>query len=266
MYKDPEQREQELRNLSNVFENLADEILPQLRYSRITASIDVIGKSDSEINNLVDTNPSALSVEELLYAATLTDDNARRMKIYEAATKQYPNDYRTWNNLGLSQYVAKDYSAAKSSFEKAAKLAPTSSEAQMNLGLVELLNGNYSTANKYFGSAAGQEGLGDALGVYYLKQGDNAAAARAFGDSKSNNAALAQILTKDYTKAKSTLAGITNPDATTYYLTAVLGARTNNESMITSNLRQAIKLDSSLASKAANDLEFANFNLANVIK
>jgi tetratricopeptide (TPR) repeat protein len=266
MYKDPEQREQELRNLSNVFENLADEILPQLRYSRITASIDVIGKSDSEINNLVDTNPSALSVEELLYAATLTDDNARRMKIYEYATKQYPNDYRTWNNLGLSQYVAKDYSAAKSSFEKAAKLAPTSSEAQMNLGLVELLNGNYSTANKYFGSAAGQEGLGDALGVYYLKQGDNAAAARAFGDSKSNNAALAQILTKDYTKAKSTLAGITNPDATTYYLTAVLGARTNNESMITSNLRQAIKLDSSLASKAANDLEFANFNLSNVIK
>jgi tetratricopeptide (TPR) repeat protein len=266
MYKDPEQREQELRNLSNVFENLADEILPQLRYSRITASIDVIGKSDSEINNLVDTNPSALSVEELLYAATLTDDNSRRMKIYEYATKQYPNDYRTWNNLGLSQYVAKDYSAAKSSFEKAAKLAPTSSEAQMNLGLVELLNGNYSTANKYFGSAAGQEGLGDALGVYYLKQGDNAAAARAFGDSKSNNAALAQILTKDYTKAKSTLAGITNPDATTYYLTAVLGARTNNESMITSNLRQAIKLDSSLASKAANDLEFANFNLSNVIK
>jgi tetratricopeptide (TPR) repeat protein len=266
MYKDPEQREQELRNLSNVFENLADEILPQLRYSRITASIDVIGKSDSEINNLVDTNPSALSVEELLYAATLTDDNARRMKIYEAATKQYPNDYRTWNNLGLTQYVAKDYSAAKSSFEKAAKLAPSSSEAQMNLGLVELLNGNYSNANKYFGSAAGQEGLGDALGVYYLKQGDNAAAARAFGDSKTNNAALAQILTKDYTKAKSTLAGITNPDATTYYLTAVLGARTNNESMITSNLRQAIKLDSSLASKAANDLEFANFNLSNVVK
>jgi hypothetical protein len=266
MYQDPEQREKELRNLSNVFESLADEILPKLRYSRITASIDVIGKSDSEINNLFDTNPQALSVEELLYAATLTDDNDRRMKIYDTAARLYPNDYRTWNDLGMSQYVAKDYDAAEASFKQAAKLAPSSSEAQMNLGLVQLLQGNYTDANKYFGSAAGQEGLGDALGVYYLKQGDNAAAVRAFGDSKSNNAALAQILTKDYTKAKSTLAGISNPDATTYYLTAVLGARTNNESMITSNLRQAIKLDSSLAQKAANDLEFANFNLSSVVR
>jgi tetratricopeptide (TPR) repeat protein len=266
MYQDPEQREQELRNLSNVFESLADEILPKLRYSRITASIDVIGKSDSEINSLFDTNPSALSVEEILYAATLTDDNSRRLKIYETAASLYPNDYRTWNDLGMAQYVAKDYSTAKSSFTKAASLAPTSSEAQMNLGLMELLDGNYTNANKYFGSAAGQEGLGDALGVYYLKLGDNAAAVRAFGDSKSNNAALAQILTKDYTKAKSTLAGITSPDATTYYLTAILGARTNNESMITSNLRQAIKLDSSLASKAASDLEFANFNLSSVVR
>jgi tetratricopeptide (TPR) repeat protein len=188
------------------------------------------------------------------------------MKIYDTAARLYPNDYRTWNDLGMSQYVAKDYDAAEASFKQAAKLAPSSSEAQMNLGLVQLLQGNYTDANKYFGSAAGQEGLGDALGVYYLKQGDNAAAVRAFGDSKSNNAALAQILTKDYTKAKSTLAGISNPDATTYYLTAVLGARTNNESMITSNLRQAIKLDSSLAQKAANDLEFANFNLSSVVR
>ena len=96
--------------------------------------------------------------------------------------------------------------------------------------------------------------------------GDNAAAARAFGDSKSNNAALAQILTKNYTKAKSTLAGINNPDATTYYLMAILGARTNNESMLNTNLRQAIKLDNSMAAKAAKDLEFANFNLSNILR
>ena len=136
----------------------------------------------------------------------------------------------------------------------------------MNLGLVELLNGNYSNANKYFGAAGGQQGLGEALGTYYLKMGDNAAAARSFGDVKSNNAALAQILTKNYTKAKSTLAGINKPDATTYYLMAVLGARTNNENMLTTNLRQAVKLDNKLAQKALNDLEFANFNLSNVVR
>lgn len=266
MYKDPEQRERELRNLATVFDQLADQILPQLRYSRITASIDVIGKSDQEIKSLFASDPSKLSVEEILYCATLTDDNNERMKIYDTAVRLYPNDYRTWNDLGLTQYVARNYDSAKASFTKAASLPGAGSEAQMNLGLIELVNKNYDKAHQMLGSAAGVEGLGDALGLYYLKQGDNAAAMRAFGDSKSNNAALAQILNKNYSKAKSTLAGINNPDAVTYYLTAVLGARTNNENMLLTNLRQAIKLDNTLAQKAATDLEFANFNLSSLLK
>ncbi|MDE5642828.1 MAG: hypothetical protein K2I56_05005 [Muribaculaceae bacterium] len=265
MYKDPEQREREIRNLSSVFEQLADQILPQLRYSRITASIDVIGKSDEEISRLAASNPAELSVDELLYAATLTNDPAAKTRIYDAAVRQYPQDYRTWNDLGMMQYATGDYNAAKASFQKAASVNPKAGEPQMNLGLVEMLNSNYDRANQLFGSAAGVNELGGALGTYYLKKGDNAAAVRAFGDTKSNNAALAQILTKDYSKAKSTLASITNPDATTYYLMAVLGARTNNESMLTSNLRQAVRLDSSLAAKAANDLEFANFNLSKAL-
>ncbi|MBQ9077014.1 MAG: tetratricopeptide repeat protein [Muribaculaceae bacterium] len=265
MYKDPEEREREIRNLSSVFEQLADEILPQLRYSRITASINVIGKSDEEIQSLFESNPKALSVDELLYCATLTDDNSKKLAVYAKAAELYPNDYRTFNNLGNCQYVAGDYDAAKASFAKAARLEPSSSESQMNLGLISLMNNDYSDANQKFGSAAGAEGLGDALGVFYLKQGDYANAVKAFGDSKNNNAALAQILTKDYSKAKTTLSSINNPDATTYYLMAVLGARTNNEQMVASNLRQAVKLDSSLAAKAANDLEFSNFNLSGVI-
>lgn len=265
MYKDPEQREREIRNLSSVFEQLADEILPQLRYSRITASIDVIGRSDEEIKACFASDPSKLSIDELLYCATLTDDNAQRMKIYDTAARQYPDDYRAWNDLGMTQYIAGNYSAAKSSFTKAASLAPANAEPKMNLGLIELQSGDYAKANQLLGSAAGVSELNDALGVYYLKQGDNAAAVRAFGDSKSNNAALAQILTKDYSKAKSTLAGINTPDATTYYLMAVLGARTNNEQMLNTNLRQAIKLDGSFAQKAANDLEFANFNISKAL-
>ena len=265
MYKDPEQREREIRNLSNVFEQLADQILPQLRYSRITASINVIGKSDEELRNLAANNPAALNVDELLYSATLTDDNAQRMRIYDSAVRLFPTDYRTWNDLGMTQYIAGDYDAAKASFAKAASIAGSASEPAMNLGLIELLNGNYAKANNLFGSAAGVSALNDALGVYYLKTGDNAAAVRAFGDSKSNNAALAQILTKDYSKAKQTLASITTPDATTYYLMAVLGARTNNESMLNTNLRQAIRLDSSLATAARNDLEFKGFNLSRAL-
>lgn len=265
MYKDPEVREREIRNLSSVFDQLAEEILPQLRYSRITASINVIGKSDEEITNLFNTDPKQLSVDEMLYAATLTDDNNKRLEIYNTVVEQFPNDYRGYNNLGVCQYIDSDYEAAEMSFAQAAKMAPESSEAQMNQGLVALLNKDYKTANQKLGAAAGVEGLNDALGVYYLKQGDNNAAVRAFGDSKTNNAAVAQILTKDYSKAKSTLSSVANPDATTYYLMAVVGARTNNSNMVYNNLRQAMKLDSSVAKKALNDIEFSKFNLQSVL-
>ncbi len=264
MYSDPEQREREIRNLSDVFEQLAEQILPQLRYSRITASIDVIGKSDAEIMSLLESNPSQLNVEEILYAATLTNDNERKLAIYDKAARLFPNDYRTFNNLGMAQYVAGDYSAAQANFSRAASMG-NHPEPQMNLGLIEMLNGNYNKANQYFGSAAGVDELGNALGVYYLKQGDAAAAVNAFGSSRTNNAALAQILARDYSRAKTTLASVETPDATTYYLMAILGARTNNENMLVTNLRQAVRLDSSLAKRAVKDLEFANYNLSRAL-
>lgn len=265
MYKDPEQREKEIRNLSSIFDQLADQILPQLRRSRITASINVIGKSDQEILSLLSTNPKELSVDELLYAATLTDSNAEKQKIYNTAAELYPNDYRTYNDLGLTQYVGGDYDAAKANFARASRLAPNAAEPQMNLGLVSLLNKDYRQASQKFGAAAGLEELNDAMGTYYLMTGDATAAVKAFGNAKTNNAALAQLLAKDYSKAKSTLAGITAPNAMTYYLTAILGARTNNDTMVNNNLRQAVKLDRSLAAKAAKDIEFQNFNISAIL-
>lgn len=266
MYKDPEQREREIRNLSSVFDQLAEDILPKLRYSRITASIDVIGKSDEEIMNIYKMNPKALSVDELLYAATLTDDNDKRIQIYDTAASLYPKDYRPINNLGMCQFLDEDYDAALACFQQAAKLAPESGEAQLNLGLVSLLNNNYKDATSRFGNAAGVPALGEALGVYYLKQGDYTSAIRAFGDAKTNNAALAQILNKDYNKAKQTLGGIDYPDATTYYIAAVLGARTNNSDMVYNNLRESIKMDKNMAKLASNDLEFSKFNINSIVR
>ena len=265
MYKDPEQREKEIRNLSSIFDQLADQILPQLRKSRITASINVIGKSDDEIIEAYRNNPRDLSIDEILYAATLTDSNADKQKIYETAATVYPNDYRTFNDLGLTQYIAGDYDQAKANFNRAARLAPNAAEPQMNLGLISLRDKDYRQANQKFGAAAGLDQLNDALGTYYLMTGDTNAAVRAFGSAKTNNAALAQILAKDYSKAKSTLASVTAPDAMTYYLTAILGARTNNDTMVNNNLRQAVRLDRSLAEKAAKDLEFQNFNISAIL-
>ncbi len=262
MYPDPEQREQEIRNLSSVFNELADQILPQLRYSRVMASINVIGKSDQELIQLFNNDPKALSVDEILYIATLTDDNTKKMEVYNKACELYPKDYRTFNDLGLTQYVAGDYSGAKANFEHSLRLNPSAKEPEMNLGLISMLNHNYNKAQEQIGAAAGVPEAADAMGVYYLSQGDLGKALRSFGDSKTNNAALAQILSQDYSAAKSTLASIKNPDATTYYLTAILGARTNNENMVMSNLRQAVKLDKSLLSRAKNDLEFSKYNLS----
>ena len=187
------------------------------------------------------------------------------MKLYETATQIYPNDYRTFNDLGLTQYVAGDIEAAKSNFARASRLAPNAAEPQMNLGLISLLNKDYRQANQKFGAAAGLDELNDAMGTYYLMTGDASAAVKAFGNAKTNNAALAQILAKDYSKAKSTLASVSAPNAMTYYLTAVLGARTNNDTMVNNNLRQAVKLDPSLAAKAAKDLEFRNFNTSAIL-
>lgn len=265
MYKDPEEREREIRNLSSVFDQLAQQILPQLRYSRISATIEVIGRTDQEIIAVYNEDPKQLSIEELLYCATLSDDNAKRAEIYSTATSIYPNDYRTYNNLGMCQFIDGDYDAAKRNFDKAASLKPESKEVAMNQGLISLLNKDYDKANEKFGNAAGVEELNEALGVYYINQGDVNAAKSAMGKAGSNNAALAQILSKDYNAAKNTLVSVENPDATTYYLMAILGARTNNEQMVTSNLRQAVKLDKSYATRALNDKEFSKFNLSSVL-
>ncbi len=262
MYKDPVQREQEIRNLSSVFNELADQILPQLRYSRVMATINVIGKSDQEMLDLYSSEPSKLTADELLYVATLTDDNARKMAVYKKAVEIYPNDYRSYNNLGMTEYAAGNYATASALFKKAQQMNPQSKEAAMNLGLIDLLEGRYAQANEKIGLAAGIPEAADALGVYYLTQGETSKAINAFGEAKTNNAALAQILTKDYASARTTLAGITNPDATTFYLTAILGARQGNENMVMSNLRQAVRLDSKLLDRAKNDLEFASYNLS----
>ena len=258
MYQDPAQREQEIKNISSVYKTLADEILPQLRRSRLTLNYEIIGKSDEEIAKLASSNPSELNVEELLYAATLTNDPAKQEAIYTQATKQFPNDYRAFNNLGKLAYQAGNVDKAESYFKKAASVNATP-EVNMNLGLISLMKGDKTAAEAYFGKAAGTKELGESMGNLYIAQGQYERAVNSFGDSKTNSAALAQILAKDYNKAKNTLANVERPDAYTDYLMAVLGARTNNSSMVTSSLKSAVAKDSSLAKKAATDLEFAKY-------
>ena len=269
MYQDPEQREQEIKNISSVYKTLADEILPQLRRSRLTLNYEIIGKSDEEIARLADSDYKQLNIEELLYAATLTKDPAKQEAIYTKATQLAPNDYRGYNNLGKLAYQAGDLNKAESYLKKAASIKDAP-EVNMNLGLIALTKGDKDAAEAYMGKASGAKELNEALGNLYVAQGQYEKAVSAFGDTKSNSAALAQILAKDYNKANSTLAGIEKPDAYTDYLQAVIGARTNNAAMVISSLKAAVAKDSTLAKKAVSDLEFAkyftNTDFMNIIK
>ena len=259
MYQDPEQRENEIKNISSVYKTLADEILPQLRRARLTANYDIIGRSDEEIVEAFDTNPKVLSVEELLYAATLTKDNARKQAIFTKTTQLFPNDYRAYNNLGELAFAAGDAAKAESFFKQALAKNANAAEANANLGLCELLKNNVSTAETYLSKATGADAANEALGNLYIKQGQYQRAVSAFGNAKTNSAAQAQILAKDYNKAKATLQAVENKDAMTDYLMAIVGARTNNESLVSSSLKSAIAKDASLAKTAANDREFAKY-------
>ena len=232
MYQDPETREKEIKNISAVYSDLAETILPQLRRSRLTANIEIIGKSDDEISALAKSNPSELNIEEILYAATLTNNDGEKMAIYTKASELYPNCYRTWNNIGMMAFKAGDLAKAEQMFNK---------------------------SNSIKNNAAGVNELSEALGVLYLEQGEYAKAVNSFGSVKTNNAALAQILVKDYSKASQTLNGVAKPDAITSYLKAVVAARTNDANGVVSNLKAAIAADKSLAKEAAIDLEFAKY-------
>ena len=264
MYSDPEQREAEIKNISSVYKTLADEILPQLRRARLTANYDIIGRSDEEINEAFNTDAKVLSVEELLYAATLTNDKARQQAIYKKTTELFPNDFRAYNNLGMMAYAAGDKAAAENYFKQAAAKSANAPEVNTNLGLIELVKGNVANAETYLSKSTGANTANEALGNLYIKQGQYERAVNAFADTKTNSAALAQILAKDYNKAKNTLTAVKNPDAYTDYLMAIVGARTNNADLVKSSMAKVAQKDAALAAHAQVDREFAKY--ANEIK
>lgn len=261
MYQDPEQRESEIKNISSVYKTLADEILPQLRRARLTANYEVIGRSDEEINAAFDAKEDSISVDELLYAATLTNDNARKEAIYKRTIEKYPNDYRAYNNLGMMAYMAGDKAAAENYFKQAASKSSSAAEVNTNLGLCELVKGNVAEAENYLSKSTGANTANEALGNLYIKQGQYDKAVAAFGDTKTNSAALAQILAKDYNKAKNTLTAVKNPDAYTDYLMAIVGARTNNADLVKSSLAKVAQKDANLAAHAKIDREFAKYDI-----
>ena len=255
MYEDPQEREEQIRNMSAGFQELAQGILPELRRSRLIINYETIGRSDEQIQEQYRADASKLSVDELLYAATLEDSQDKQQEIYTKTTEVYPNDYRAYNNLAALALAKGNTAEAKKYAEKAQAVSNNTPEAQANLGLIALANGDMQEAERNIAKAAGSENVTGAIAALNLAKGNYAAAEKDFGKQKSNTAALAQIMNKNYDAAAKTLDKVENPNAMTDYLHAVVAARRGNKFAAKSYLKEALQKDPSLKEYADNDLE-----------
>lgn len=257
MYQDPQEREQQIKNMSQGFRELADGILPELRRARMTINYETIGRDDDQIFAQYKEDASKLSVEELLYAASIADTDAQREDILKTTTNLYREDSRAYNNLAVLAMQKGNNAEAQKYLSMARTLDAKNAEANANMGLLALQQGDAKTAEDYISRAAGANNLAEALGNLHLAQGNYALAQQDFAGVNSNSAALAQLLNKDYARATQTLANVKNPDAMTDYLNAIVNARQGNNDAAASYLRSAIQKNPKLAQYAANDLELS---------
>lgn len=258
MYKDPEEREQQIKNMSAGFKELAEGVLPELRRARLTINYEVVGRSNEEIKEQYNADAKVLTVEELLYAATLTDNATEKEGIYKTTTQVYPNDARAYNNLATLEFAKGNYSAAKNYAQKALSVNAKCQEANANLGLIALQAGDVKAAEALIAKAPEANGISEILGNLNLAKGNYAQAISNFANTNSNSAALAQIMSKNYSAAAQVLNNVKNANAMTEYLKAVLNARQGNNSAAATALKNAIAKDPSLAKYAANDLELSD--------
>lgn len=257
MYEDPQEREQQIRNMSAGFRELADGILPELRRSRLIINYETIGRSDEQIEQQYKDDAAKLSADELLYLATFDKTPAEQEAIYTKTTQIYDKDYRAYNNLAALALAKGDKAAAQKYAEKAASLGSDTPEAQANMGLLALVNGNVQDAERAISKSANSENVKAALGALNIAKGNYAQAEQYFGKTNSNTAALAQLLNKNYAAAAKTLDKVQNPNAMTDYLHAVVAARRGNKFAASSYLKEALQKDPSLKQYAENDLELS---------
>lgn len=261
MYQDPAKREAEIKNLAETYLEVKDQILPDLRRAQIALAIDKVGKSDEEIAKLAAENSTALNVEELLYAATLTNDLDKKEDIYAKAVSQFGDDWRSHNNLGYVKLMKNDLAAAETNFNNAMSKG-NSPIINNNLGVIARLKGDRVKAMEYYNKAGG---AGDEVnynkGIVNILDGDYSSAVANFKGTNDFNAALAQLLNGNADGALQTLnAAEDGKTAEGYYLKAVIAARMDKAEMVASNLKIAIEKDPSLEAKAKKDAEFIKYN------
>lgn len=261
MYNDPEVREREIKNLSEAFTEVANEVLPQLRRARMTTSVDLIGKSDEELKALAKSDPASLNPAELLYAATLFEDLNEQLGIYNSFIKIYPNDWRGPNNAGFVLTKQMKYEEAKPLFEKAETLKNSEIVVKNNLGAIALKEGDVKNAETLFGAAAGAGNeVNYNLGIVSMKNAEYDKAVKYFVKDEDVNTALAKMMAGNNNGALQDLEAFDRPDCfMKEYLKAVIGARTAKENLLFESLEKAVSINPEMRAKARNDMEFARY-------
>ncbi|WP_340111131.1 tetratricopeptide repeat protein [Maribellus mangrovi] len=261
MYNDPEVREREIRNLSETFTEVADEILPQLRRAKLVTSVDMIGKTDDELKAAAKADPASLNPAELLYAATLFEDLADQQQVYESFVKAYPNDWRGPNNVGYVLASQMKYADAKPHFEKAETLKNDEPVIKNNLGAIALTEGDVAKAETLFGAASGSgEEVNYNLGIVSVKKAEYDKAVRYFSQYEDVNTAIAKMMAGDNNGALRDLEAFQMENCfMKEYLKAVIGARTAKESLLFDSLKAACDINPKMKAEAKVDMEFAKY-------
>jgi Flp pilus assembly protein TadD len=262
MYQDPVVREQEIKNMSAAYETLAEEILPQLRRSKFVVDVNLIGLSDDEILAAIKSDPSVLSLEQLLYAATLTNDPEEMLGYYKMAAEKEPKCYRAWNNIGWAYLQMGKADEAMEALEKA-KALKNDDTVKNNMGFAALLKGDLAAASEYFNSmsaATPESKFG--LGTIAIHEGKYDQAVNLLGDTPSMNLALAQLLKGDLNKAKTTMESVEPCKCgAPSYLKAVIAARLDDKNAVLAGLKEAIGYNADWKNYAETDLEFSKYFL-----
>ena len=246
--EDLELREQQIRDLSEIYDALENDVLPQLRKAIIVIRSFEPKRTDEEIATLSTTTPEVLDVKELLFSATLTEDAATKEGLYNKAVELH-NDWRGYNNIACMHIANGDLNTAMAYLNKATSISSENSDISTNKGIIAARIGELANAQVLFDKANTSE-LNQA--TLDIRQGEYAKAARFFKKGTSHNAVLAQVLNG---KNNATCNEAT---AACHYLNAIAAARSGNNDAAISNLTNAIAANANYKGEATIDLEFVN--------
>ena len=259
-YQDGAKREEEIKNLAATYTEVAKKVLPQLRRAQVNLVMKHHNLTDDEIKALVDTKIDSLDVEQMLYAATLYDDVAKKESIYKSVSSIHAADWRGPNNVGFIYVSQNKLADAKAEFEKANGLSANNAIVQNNLGIIERLNGNLDAAMEYYNNASGAGAeVAQNKGIVNIIQGDYTSASSNYSGVNSFNAALANLLNGDNAIGAVIDGSDDKDEALSYYLKAIAGARSGDNDMMINNLKTATSKDAALKAKAKGDAEFIKF-------